>query len=86
MLLDLACLFSSAPIIECGRIAPRPAQTMAVSWHVLISFLPASMMCGYAYLKTIYPRRIDWSRDEPDWDVGTSERPTIEIRARRAGE
>lgn len=86
MLLDLACLFSSAPIIECGRIAPRPAQTMADSWPVLIVFLPAALMCGYAYLKTIYPRRIDWSRDEPDWDVGTSERPTIEIRARQAGE
>jgi hypothetical protein len=81
MLLDLACIFSLAPVIECGRIVPRPAQTLADSWPLLLVFAPILGLCGYAYLRAIYPAEIDWNQ-EPE---NPKPLPSVETVARDAG-
>lgn len=80
-----ACLFASAPIRDCGRAATEPV--LASSWPMAAMGLAIITLTGWAFLRTIFPHRINWNRDRaPDWDVGADERSTIEIRARRAGE
>lgn len=81
-----ACLFASAPIRDCGR--PTTLEpVLASSWPVAVIFAAIAGLAVYAYLRAIYRRRIDWSRDRPlEWDVGSDERPTIEFHARRSGE
>lgn len=80
-----ACLFSSTPISHCGQ-ARAVEPVLASSWPLALIGLAILAMTGWAFLHSIYPRRIDWNRDRgPDWDVGTADRPTIEVRARRAG-
>lgn len=84
---DVACLFASSSITDCGRDIVVPASVVASSWPLAAMFGAIIALCGFAYLRAIYPRRIDWSRDPgPAWDTGDDDRPTIEIRARRAGE
>lgn len=83
--LALACLFSSAPISACGQPAIEPV--LASTWPLAAIFVGIALLAGLTFLRSIYRHRIDWSRDPaPEWDVGTDDLPTIEIRTRHAGE
>lgn len=81
------CLFASSPITDCGRDIVVPASVLASSWPLAFIGLAILAFAGWTFLRAIYPRRINWDRDPgPAWDTGDDDRPTIEIRARRAGE
>lgn len=81
------CLFAAVPIADCGREFVAPAMVIASSWPMTLLFLPIVGLGVYAFIRAIYPHPIDWTRDdEPDWGIEPDHKPTIEIRARHAGE
>lgn len=63
MLPELACLFSGAPIIDCGRLIAKPAQTLADAWPMTVIFALILGLSGYAYLRSIYRHDIDWEQE-----------------------
>ncbi|WP_377801396.1 hypothetical protein [Bosea eneae] len=81
MLPELACIFSGAPIVECGLLIAKPAQTLADSWPLMLVFAPILGLCGYAYLCSIYRHEIDWNQ-EPEKPKPL---PSVETVARDAG-
>ena len=82
-----ACLFASSPIADCGRDMRLPEPVLASHWPLSMIGLGLIAWIGWVFLCALYPKRIVWQQpDEPAWDTGDEERPTIEIRARRAGE
>lgn len=88
MLRDHAqCLFVSAPISDCGRDMRLPEPVLASHWPLSVIGLAIFIFAVWTFARAIYPKPIVWQRpEEPAWDTGDEERPTIEIRARRAGE
>jgi hypothetical protein len=85
--LHQSCLFTSSPIADCGRDMVVPEPVLASHWP--LAFIGAVLVgwIGWNFLCALYPKRIVWRQpEEPAWDTGDDERPTIEIRARRAGE
>lgn len=82
-----ACLFASAPITDCGRDMRMPEPVLASHWPMTVIGFALIGLVGWVFLCALYPKRINWQQPaEPAWDTGDDERPTIEIRARRAGE
>ena len=82
-----SCLFVSSPITDCGRDIRLPEPVLASHWPLSLIGLAILAFAGWTFLRAIYPRRINWDRDPgPAWDTGDDDRPTIEIRARRAGQ
>lgn len=88
MLRDHAqCLFAASPIVDCGRDMRLPEPVLASHWPLSLIGFGILAFAVWTFLRAIYPKRIVWRQPhEPEWDTGRDERPTIEIRARRAGE
>ncbi len=84
---QIACLFSSAPIAGCGGTPNAGSPVFASHWPLA---LIGGWLFGWAVwilISTGYRRKINWAREPgPVWETGDDDRPTIEIRARRAGE
>ncbi len=74
----LACLFTSAPVAECGREVILPAPVLASSWPLAVLFFAIVGLLGIAFLRAMFRHEIDADR-EVDEILDTRER-----RLRRA--
>ena len=74
----LTCLFTSAPIAECGREVILPAPVLASSWPLAVLFFANVGLLGIAFLRAMFRHEIDADR-EVDEILDTRER-----RLRRA--
>lgn len=72
------CLFTSAPVAECGREVVLPQTVMASTWPLAVLFFAIIALLGMAFLKAMYRHDIDADR-EVDEILDTRER-----RLRRA--
>lgn len=74
----IACLFTSAPVAECGREVILPAPVLASSWPLAVLFFAIVGLLGIAFLRSMFRHEIDADR-EVDEILDTRER-----RLRRA--
>ena len=72
------CLFTSAPVAECGREVVLPPQVLASSWPLAVLFFAIVGLLGIAFLRAMFRHDIDADR-EVDEILDTRER-----RLRRA--
>lgn len=59
----LTCLFAAAPIADCGRDMRIPEPVLASSWPLAVMFAAIILLCGYAYVRSIYHTEIDWEQE-----------------------
>lgn len=74
----IACIFTSAPVADCGREVVLPQTVMASTWPLAVLFFAIIALLGMAFLRAIYSHEIDADR-EVDEILDTRER-----RLRRA--
>lgn len=71
-----SCLFTPAPVADCGRDIALPPTVLASSWPLALFFVAIAAMAAYAYLRVLYQHEIEW-------ESGDEQSPSLEDEARR---